>query len=198
MKKNLLLAFAAVCALSASAQEFTVNGITFNVLDEEAATVEIAPGDYNGKTIATNGTTTTVTYNDKTYNIVAIGKNAFRNATVAIGTGVAWFDANIAYIGENAFTGTTIASSNTLTASANRPCFRGTTVNWHPKAFVGNNIRSFQFLNDARYMNFTETQNLGGTSYQHVGVVMSKDHKPPHRQELRWRAFLNLHNVERG
>ncbi|MBQ0115458.1 MAG: leucine-rich repeat protein, partial [Bacteroidales bacterium] len=173
IKKISLAVIAIVIGLIAAAEIFTdSSGFNFNIISEDDATVEFAPGNYSGKRLTSSGLST-VSYNGKTYNIVAFGKECFKNQQPIIGTGTAWFDAGIAYIDSAAFEGTTIISSNEATVGgANTLGLRANPITWHPKAFVGNMLGNFQPINDTRFLNISETQALG---MQHRGVLMSRD-----------------------
>ena len=85
MKKGLLLLFAALATLAASAHDFEVDGIYYNIISEEELTVEVTfkeyyyyeyPDRYSG-TIDIPATISP--YYWKTYNVTSIGDYAFYN-----------------------------------------------------------------------------------------------------------------------
>ena len=86
-----------LCAISASAEEFSADGIYYNITDSEKLTVAVTyrgsssnshRNEYTGSVVIPE----TVTYNNQTYSVTSIGKDAFRScsslASVTIGNGV--------------------------------------------------------------------------------------------------------------
>ncbi|MBQ0114730.1 MAG: leucine-rich repeat protein, partial [Bacteroidales bacterium] len=174
MKKNLLLAFAAVCALGASAQDFTVNNVNYNILDENAATVEITTGSYTGQTLESRyGDNPTVAYSGKNYTVVAVGENAFKDQTPKFNLGILNLGSNIASIAEGAFQNAKIGTTNN-SYQMNTVVIGSSTINWHPKAFIGNHIRAFNISSDSRYMTLAETMAISPAN-AHRGIIFSKD-----------------------
>ena len=85
MKKSLLLLFAAFATLAASAHDFEVNGIYYNITSPTTAEVTFK-GDYHYSyddeysgsiTIPATVTHEGVSYNGKTYSVTSIGERAF-------------------------------------------------------------------------------------------------------------------------
>ena len=81
MKKSILLLFAALLSTLASAHDFEVNGIYYNITSSTELTVEVT---YRGKSHTSyneySGVVTiphTVKYNDEDYSVTAIGEHAF-------------------------------------------------------------------------------------------------------------------------
>lgn len=87
MKKKLLFrAFALVvamsCAVGVHAYDFAASGLYFNIIGTR--TVEVTYNDNNSNYTSYSGDVTipsTVNYGGTTYDVVTIGKNAFRNST---------------------------------------------------------------------------------------------------------------------
>ena len=74
--KELMTALLLLCCTVASAQDFEVGGINYNILSSEDKTVEVRSGSnkYTGSvTIPAS-----VTYNGEAYSVKSIGNNAFR------------------------------------------------------------------------------------------------------------------------
>ncbi len=72
-----------LCCISASAHDFEVDGIYYNITDSEKLTVEVTyrgssyneyEDEYTGKVVIPES----VIYNDKTYSVTSIGSEAFR------------------------------------------------------------------------------------------------------------------------
>lgn len=87
----LALMLACVGQVFCATYDFTVGGIYYHILDETERTVEVTYGSYSSATATYNITTyqsgdivvpSSVTYNNKTYSVIRIGDNAFRNATI--------------------------------------------------------------------------------------------------------------------
>ncbi|MDE5683420.1 MAG: leucine-rich repeat domain-containing protein [Muribaculaceae bacterium] len=78
MKKTLLNSCMAIIAMStfltAKAEPFTVDGITYNLLTDGSG-VEVTEGEYSGEIVIP----ATVKYGNITYKVTAIGKRAFQN-----------------------------------------------------------------------------------------------------------------------
>lgn len=170
MKKFTFIACAAM-ALAASAQTFTSGSFNYNVLSEEDATVELVAGDYNGKVVTAPGET--VTYEGKTYTVVAIGDGAFKDMKFTCGSGTIWLPATIQYVGAEAFSGTFVNTSNTTIGSADCVGFRGNPMTFDPTAFNNNKLNAVNVLNDTRYANLSATSNLGNA---YRGVLFSNDY----------------------
>ncbi len=85
--KSLLLTLAMLlCAISASAEDFSVDGIYYNITDREKLTVEVTwrgdsyysyHNEYTGSVVIPE----TVTYGSKTYSVTSIGYIAFRDCS---------------------------------------------------------------------------------------------------------------------
>ena len=73
--KHLFTMLLALVAATASAQDFMVDGIFYNILSEDDMTVEVtgSPYDYSGDVVIP----AEVTYDGGTYSVTTIGKNAF-------------------------------------------------------------------------------------------------------------------------
>ena len=79
MKKNLLLLFAALLPLVASAHDFEVDGLNYTILSSEDKTVSIARG--NIEPTGDLYIPATVIYEEFEYRVIEIGNNAFENCT---------------------------------------------------------------------------------------------------------------------
>ena len=84
MKRNYLKTLLAIlllmCSAVAGAQDFTANGISYNILSTDDKTLEVTKGSYSGAVIIP----ASVIYNGTTYSVTSIGNNAFwscRNLT---------------------------------------------------------------------------------------------------------------------
>ena len=73
--KHLFTMLLALVAATASAQDFVVDGICYNILSEDDRTVEVteSPYDYAGNIVIP----AEVTYDGNTYSVTTIGENAF-------------------------------------------------------------------------------------------------------------------------
>ena len=96
--KHLFTALLLLCTTFASAHDFEVGGIYYNILSEEDKTVEVTSGTnrYTGSVVITES----VTYNGTTYSVTSIGYRAFSYCdgltSVVIGN-------SVTSIGEDAF-----------------------------------------------------------------------------------------------
>ncbi len=80
--KSLLVTLAMLlCTISASAEDFSVDGIYYNITDSEKLTVEVTRGSssnsYSGDVVIPES----VTYESKTYAVTSIGSYAFRSCS---------------------------------------------------------------------------------------------------------------------
>ena len=77
--KHLFTMLLALVAATASAQDFEVDGIYYNILSEDERTVEVTenPNDYAGDVVIP----AEVTYDGGTYSVTAIGYEAFRECS---------------------------------------------------------------------------------------------------------------------
>ena len=73
--KHLFIMMLALIAATASAQDFEVNGICYNILSEDDRTVAVTSnyGSYAGDIVIP----AEVTYDGSTYSVTAIGDDAF-------------------------------------------------------------------------------------------------------------------------
>ena len=95
MKKSILTFVLMLTAIAAGAQDFTVNGLTYKVTNMDSVTVK----SYNlfyGRDVSIPAT---VTYNQKTYKVTAIGDNVFNGIEI---TSVS-IPSSVGYIGDQAF-----------------------------------------------------------------------------------------------
>ena len=82
MKKHVLAFIALVCSLTASAHDFEVNGIYYNITSEADKTVEVTYrgdwyGNYSNEYSGSITLSATVTYNGVEYSVTSIGDDAF-------------------------------------------------------------------------------------------------------------------------
>ena len=81
--KSMLVTLAMLlCAISASAEDFSVDGIYYNIIDSEKLTVEVtyrgsSSNSYSNEYLGDVVIPETVTYESKTYSITSIGEYAF-------------------------------------------------------------------------------------------------------------------------
>ena len=107
--KHLFTALLMLCATAASAHNFVVNGIYYNIIDATNKTVEVTYRgssyyDWNDRYTGNVLIPEKVTYNGSTYRVVSIGRNAFISCI--------WLESiqlpnSIEIIGDNAFGGCT-------------------------------------------------------------------------------------------
>ena len=72
--KHLFAALMMMCSIVTTAQDFTANGISYNILSTDDKTLEVTKGSYSGAvTIPAK-----VTYNGTTYSVTGIGRYAFQ------------------------------------------------------------------------------------------------------------------------
>ena len=73
--KHLFTMLLTLVAVTASAQDFEVDGIYYNILSEDDKTVEVtgSPYGYSGDVVIP----AEVTYDGSTYSVTTIGKDAF-------------------------------------------------------------------------------------------------------------------------
>ena len=79
-KQLLTTIVALLCSIAASAHDFEVDGIYYNVTDEANLTVEVAKNyysDYSGDIVIPE----TVNYDGKSYSVTSIGNSAFWNCS---------------------------------------------------------------------------------------------------------------------
>lgn len=80
---SLALLMAASLPFMAKAQYFEVNGITYNVLSPTNHTVEVSPSISCAYYRGSINIPSTVTYNGETYDVVALGEEAFSRASIS-------------------------------------------------------------------------------------------------------------------
>ena len=95
MKKSILTFVLMLTAIAAGAQDFTVNGLTYKVTNMDSVTVKSYNTAY-GRDVSIPAT---VTYNQKTYKVTAIGDKAFNGIEI---TSVS-IPSSVGYIGDQAF-----------------------------------------------------------------------------------------------
>ncbi len=110
MKRQfLLLALLALVSISVQAYDFTVDGIYYNIIDNNGKIVEVTKGDakYSGSV----SIPATVSYSDQTYSVGKVGDCAFQSCTdlesVILGS-------NVEYVNYKSFDGCTNLSSINL------------------------------------------------------------------------------------
>ena len=130
LKKMLLSVTMLLCSVVASAYDFQVDSIYYNVTSETDLTVEVTSGEngYSGEVVIPE----TVSYNEKTYNVTSIGDGAFgscRGLTSIV------IPNSVTSIGDGAFYRcrglTSIVIPNSVTSiekNAFNECFRLTSV----------------------------------------------------------------------
>ena len=71
-----------LCSLTASAYDFEVDGIYYNIISASDLTVEVTRGDnyYSGDVIIPS----TINYSDKTMTVIGVGSNAFSSCSALI------------------------------------------------------------------------------------------------------------------
>ena len=117
--KHLFTALLLFCATVATAHNFEVDGIYYNILSEEYKTVEVTSG--TNKYTSDVKIPEFITYNGTTYNVTSIGNYAFYNCTsltsVVIGN-------SVTSIGNEAFSNcsglTSIVIPNSVTSIGER------------------------------------------------------------------------------
>ncbi len=97
MKKSILSFVLMLTAIAVQAQDFTVNGLTYKVSKMDSVTVQSYNTAY-GRDVSIPAT---VTYNQKTYKVTAIGDKAFNGIEI---TSVS-IPSSVGYIGDQAFSG---------------------------------------------------------------------------------------------
>lgn len=99
---SLLTALLLLCSTVASAHDFEVDGIYYNITDATAKTVEVTySGSYSSSEYTGAETIpSTVTYNGTTYSVTSIGEWAFDNCT---GLTSVTIPNSVTSIGGNAF-----------------------------------------------------------------------------------------------
>ena len=97
MKKSILTFVLMLTAIAAGAQDFTVDGLTYKVTNMDSVTVK----SYNTAYGIDVSIPATVTYNQKTYKVTAIGDKAFNGIEI---TSVS-IPSSVGYIGDQAFSG---------------------------------------------------------------------------------------------
>ncbi len=110
--KELMTALLLLCCTVASAQDFEVGGIYYNILSSEDKTVEVRSGsnEYSGAvTIPAS-----VTYNSITYSVTSIGRRAFIVCTSLTSIEI---PSSVTSIGESAFESCTGLTSIEIPAS---------------------------------------------------------------------------------
>ena len=93
-KKTLLALFAVLIPLLASAHDFKVNGIYYNITSEADKTVEVTYDAFNTRYSGVITIPTTVTYNGVAYSVTKIGQEAFSSCgsltAITLPEGVTW------------------------------------------------------------------------------------------------------------
>ena len=72
-----------LCSISASAHDFVVNGIYYNILSAEDKTVEVTYANSFGSAVYTGSVIipNSVTYNGVTFSVTSIASSAFRDCS---------------------------------------------------------------------------------------------------------------------
>ena len=111
--KHLFTALLLLYSLTASAHDFEVGGIYYNILSETDKTVEVTRGRYTGSVVIPEN----VVYNGTTYSVTSIGKQAFTNYS---GLTSITIPNSVTSIGEEAFSGcsrlTSVVIGNSVTS----------------------------------------------------------------------------------
>ena len=153
MKKIFLFGIATFCILNMYAEEFEVNGIYYNTIDEYS--VEVIPHrvnvggrppkyeNYGG--LITADLPSSVTYNSVEYSVVAIGENAFNGCTTLTTIHI---PNSITGIGSGAFDGCTALTSVVWNA---KRC-ADFTYSSSPFHKIRSQITSFVFGNEVEYI----------------------------------------------
>lgn len=118
--KSLLVTLAILlCAISASAHDFEVDGIYYNITDSEKLTVEVTYrgnhyndyyNEYSGNVVIPQ----TVTYNNQTFSVTTIGEWVFYNCVNLTSITI---PNSVTSIGESAFNGCSELSAITIPSS---------------------------------------------------------------------------------
>ncbi|MBR6284379.1 MAG: leucine-rich repeat protein [Muribaculaceae bacterium] len=142
MKRRLLFASLLLSAgLAATAADFQVGDLYYNILDADAKTVEVAPppsGAYQLSSAAGYTFPDNVTYNGETYTVTAIGVGAFKDARFTSSNSskvypMMWLGNNVEEVKSEAFAGCTL----------NLTGFRAKLVTVAPDAFKDNRLNWF-------------------------------------------------------
>ena len=153
MKKIFLFGIATFCILNMYAEEFEINGIYYNTINEHS--VEVVPHrvnvggrppkyeNYGG--LITADLPSSVTYNSVEYSVVAIGENAFNGCTTLTTIHI---PNSITGIGSGAFDGCTALTSVVWNAK------RCTDFTYSSSPFhkIRSQITSFVFGNEVEYI----------------------------------------------
>ena len=148
--KKILLTFCLLAAtIAATAADFQSGDLYYNILDEDAATVEVcAPpsGSYNLSSASGYSFPETVTYNGKTYTVTTVGVGAFKNARFSSSNTnkvypMMWLGYNLVEIKSEGFAG----------CSLNLTGFRSALTTIAPDAFKDNKINWFNINGNSVY-----------------------------------------------
>ena len=148
--KKILLTFCLLAAtIAATAADFQSGDLYYNILDEDAATVEVcAPpsGSYNLSSASGYTFPETVTYNGKTYTVTTVGVGAFKNARFSSSNTnkvypMMWLGYNLVEIKSEGFAG----------CSLNLTGFRSALTTIAPDAFKDNKINWFNISGNSVY-----------------------------------------------
>lgn len=146
MKKFFLSSLFAILALCASAYDFEVNGIYYNITSTRNKTVEVT---HNGRATYRGNVyiPTTVTYNYVNFNVTTIGESAFANSSNLAQVSIPY---GITQIGKRAFYGcsfTTLTLPASLTSigeEAFKSCSKLETLNIPANVTnIGNGVFSY-------------------------------------------------------
>lgn len=129
--KHLFTALLLLFVTVANAYDFEVSGIYYNILSEEAKSVEVTKGAYSGSVVIPEN----VTYNDVTYSVTSIANDAFFNCS---GLTSVEIPDNVKTIGYSAF-----AYCNSLSFVV----FGSGVVNVCMNAFIGTYVEEV-FIDD--------------------------------------------------
>ena len=123
--KSLLAALLLLCSTIATAHDFEVDGIYYNITSSTDKTVAVTykGSDYDSYSDEYSGAVTipaSVTYNGTTYSVTTIGEDAFRNCTSLASVTI---PNSVTTIGEGAFSGcsslTSVTIPNSVTSIGN-------------------------------------------------------------------------------
>ena len=169
--KHLFTMLLALIAATASAQDFMVDGICYNILTEDDMTVEVteSPYDYTGDVVIP----AEVTYDGNTYSVTAIGDGAFYDCdnltSVSMPSATTIGDEAFRYC--SALTSVSMPKATTIGYSAFESCGALTSVSM-PSVTTIDNV-AFFFCNALVSVSMPQVTTIGDRAFERCLALTS-------------------------
>ena len=169
--KHLFTMMLALIAATASAQDFEVNGICYNILSEDDRTVEVTSnyGSYAGDIVIP----AEVTYDGSTYSVTAIGDDAFNwcESLTSVSMSSATMIGDWAFYYCNALTSVSMPSVVTIGENAFYTCSALTSVSMPSATTIGD--YAFEYCYALTSVEMPEATTIGEYAFADCSALTS-------------------------